>query len=206
MILFYTVELFIDSNYILAKGKPPKKKCLRLNSSIFYNTSSTSGFLFSAPPRIFASRSLFRFIYNQLMMQIKSLFSQWTKVAAILLIGGALAWTIKLGVIVSTNGAIIDTGAAALFMKIGLVLLLIGSTGIGSRLGKNRQPFLRIIAILLSPVILIGLIFLFGFIMGPLFKNTSIWYAEQEAPILIAVMVSLVVGSLLLKSLKPVVR
>ena len=137
-------------------------------------------------------------------MQLKSFFSQWTKVAALLLIGGAVAWIIKLGVIVSTNGAVIDTGAAALFMKIGLVLLLIGSTGIGNRLSKNRQPFLRIIAIVLSPVILIGLIFLFGFIMGPLFKNTSIWYAEQEAPILIAVMVSLVVGSLLLKSYKQV--
>lgn len=137
-------------------------------------------------------------------MQLKSLFAQWTKVAALLLIGGALAWMIKLAVIISTNGEVINTGAAALFMKIGLVLLLIGSTAIGNRLGKNRQLFVRIIAIILSPVILIGLILLLGFITGPLFKSTSIWYAEQEAPILIAVVVSLVVGSLILKSYKPV--
>lgn len=137
-------------------------------------------------------------------MQLKTFFSQWTKVAAFLLLGGATAWILKLGVIIATNGEVIDTGAAALFMKIGLLLLLIGSTGIGNQLSANRAILLRTLAIILSPVFLVGLIFLFGFVTGPLFKNTGIWYAEQEAPILVAVLVSMLVSYLLFKSSKPV--
>jgi hypothetical protein len=139
-------------------------------------------------------------------MQPQLLFSKWTKVAALLLMGGALAWTIKLSVIISTNGQVIDTGAAALFMKIGLFLLLIGSTGIGNRLSENRVPFLRVIAILISPLFLIAPIFLFSFLTGPLVKNSSLWYAQQEAPIAVAVVVSLIIGLLLYKSYKPAAR
>lgn len=136
-------------------------------------------------------------------MQLKFIFSNWTKVAAFLLMGGALAWIIKLTVIVATNGQVIDTGAAALFMKIGLLLLAIGSTGIGNRLTVNRAVLLRVIAIVLSPVLLFALILLFGFVTEPLFKNTSLWYAEQEAPIAVAVLVSLLVSIILHRSYKP---
>lgn len=139
-------------------------------------------------------------------MQLHLLFSKWTKVAALLLMGGALAWAIKLSVIIATNGQVITTGAAALFMKIGLLLLLIGSTGIGNRLSVNRVPVLRVIAIIVSPLFLIAPIFLFSFIAGPLFKNSSLWYAQQEAPIAVAVAVSLIIGFLLYKSYKPIAR
>ena len=139
-------------------------------------------------------------------MQTKRLFSNWTQTATFFLIGGALAWATKLAIIVSTNGRIIDTGAAALFMRIGLLLLLVGSTAIGSRLSANRTALLRVLAIVLSPVILFGLFFLPGFFITPLLANSSIWYAQQEAPIAIAVVVSAVAGFILLKSLNPVAR
>lgn len=96
-------------------------------------------------------------------MQTKQLFSNWTQTASIILLGGALAWSIKLTIIVATNGRIIDTGAAALFMRVGLLLLLIGSTAIGSRLTVNRATLLRILAFLLSPVILFGLFYCLAF-------------------------------------------
>ncbi len=139
-------------------------------------------------------------------MQLKSFFSNWTKVAALLLMGGALAWIIKLGVIVSTNGEVIDTGAAALLMKVGIISLAIGSTGIGNRLSANRALWLRIIAIVLSPAILFALFLLAGFIAGPLFKNINLWYAQQEAPIAIAVVVSSFIGILLYRNYKPAIQ
>lgn len=126
--------------------------------------------------------------------------------AALFLLSGALAWIIKLGVIVATNGQIIDTGAAVLMMKTGLILLGLGSTGIGYRLSVNRAVWLRVLAILLSPVLLFALFLLVGFWAVPLFKNSSLWYAEQEAPIAIAVVVSLLIGVLLYRSYKPAVH
>ena len=139
-------------------------------------------------------------------MQVKLLFSKWTRIAGLLLIGGALAWTIKLGVIISTNGKIIDTGAAALFMKIGLFFLAVGSTGIGNRLSHKQAVLLRIIAILLSPVVVFGSCLLFGMLTSPLFSNSSVWYAQQEAPIAFAAIVYLAVGFLLFRNYQPVAR
>lgn len=137
-------------------------------------------------------------------MKLKLLFSNWTQIAGLLLIGGALAWTIKLGVIIATNGRIIDSGAAAFFMKIGILLLIIGSTGIGSRFSLHRALLLRTMAILLSPLVAFGSVFLIGLIICPLFENSSIWYAQQEAPIAIAVVVYFLVGYLLYRTYKPV--
>jgi hypothetical protein len=139
-------------------------------------------------------------------MQLKLLFSKWTQVAGLLLIGGALAWTIKIGVIISTNGRIIDTGAAALFMKIGLVMLIVGSTGVGNRLSLNRALVLRVIAIILSPVVVFGALILIGSLITPLFKNLDVWYAQQEAPIALAVIFNLAIGYILYRSHKSVTQ
>ena len=136
-------------------------------------------------------------------MQLKALFTRWTKLAALFLMGGAFAWTLKLAVIISTNGRIIDTGAAAFLMKVGLVLLLIGSTGIGYRLSQNRQLWLRIVAILISPFLLFAAFMPFAWMAGPLFNDIPVWYAQQEAPIAIAVLVSFAIGYLLYRSYQP---
>jgi hypothetical protein len=135
-------------------------------------------------------------------MQAKSLFSNWTPLAALLLIGGALAWMLKLAVIIYTNGQIINTGAAALLMKVGLLMLLVGSTGIGYRLSKNRTLLLRVLAMVLSPLVLFGSFLLFAMISTPLFENSQVWYAQQEAPIGLAVFVYMAIGYLLYRSSK----
>lgn len=137
-------------------------------------------------------------------MQLRSLFSRWTQVAGLLLMGGALAWTIKLCIIIATNGRIINTGAAALLMKIGIVLLLVGSTGIGNRLSRNRALWLRIISIILSPIVVFGLLILISTFIVPLFQHIDLWYAQQEAPIALAVIVCMPIGYILYKSYKSV--
>ena len=139
-------------------------------------------------------------------MHLRLLFSKWTPIASLLMMSGALAWMIKLCVIISTDGRIIDTGAAALFMRAGLILLIVGSTAIGHRLSVNRKFLLRIIAIILSPIVVFGSFLLFGMITNPLFKNSSVLYAQQEAPIAVAVIVYLSVGFSLYRSYNSVAR
>ncbi|MFD3003025.1 hypothetical protein ACFS7Z_21855 [Pontibacter toksunensis] len=141
-------------------------------------------------------------------MQLKSPYSKWTQIAGLLLIGGAIAWIIKFSVIVATNGQVINTGAAALFMKIGLLMLGIGSTGIGYRLSLHRSLLLRTAAIMLSPVVVFASFLLLAKIIGPLFNtllsNSNVWYAQQEAPIALAVVFYLSIGCLLFRSYKPI--
>ena len=139
-------------------------------------------------------------------MQWKIFLSKWTRVAGLILIGGALAWALKLSVIIWTNGRIIDTGAAAILMTTGILMLMVGSTGIGCRLSQGGPLWLRLIAMLLSPALVFGSFILFPMITGPLFKNSSVWYAQQESPIALAVVVYLVIGYLLYRSSKPVAQ
>lgn len=141
-------------------------------------------------------------------MKLKPLFSKWTQIAALLLIGGAFAWIIKLTVIVATNGQVINTGAAALFMKLGLLMLGIGSTGIGYRLSLHRSLLLRIAAIILSPVVVFASLLVLAKLIDPLFNTllsySNVWYAQQEAPIALAVIFYLFIGYLLFRSYKPI--
>ncbi|PTX22205.1 hypothetical protein C8N40_10127 [Pontibacter mucosus] len=133
-------------------------------------------------------------------MQLKLLFSRWAQVAGLFLMGGTLAWAIKLAVIVSTNGRIITSGAAAFFMATGIVLLIIGSTGIGYYLSRNRSVLVRVIAMLLSPALVFGSFILIGMVTNPLLQNSSIWYAQQEAPIGVAVILYMAVGYFLFRN------
>jgi hypothetical protein len=137
-------------------------------------------------------------------MQLKLLSLKWTQLAGLLLVGGALAWAIKLCVIIATHGQIIDTGAAAWLMKMGLMMLMIGSTGIGYRLSMHRTLLLRILALMLSPVTVFGSFLLFSIITTPLVENSSVWYAQQEAPIALAVIVYMTVGYILYRSYQAV--
>ena len=136
-------------------------------------------------------------------MQPKPLFANWTQIASALLMVGALAWAIKLSVIISTNGRIIDTGAAALLMKTGIPLLLIGSTGIGSSFNTKRNTLIRTLAILLSPVLLFGACFLITTLLNPLVQNSTVWYAAQELPIAVVILVCFPVGLFLYKRFQP---
>ncbi|HEV7333497.1 MAG TPA: hypothetical protein VGN63_20855 [Flavisolibacter sp.] len=137
-------------------------------------------------------------------MQPKTIFANWTQFASTLLMGGALAWALKLSVIISTNGRIIDTGAAALLMKVGIPLLLIGSTCLGSSFTTNQNAFIRILAILLSPVLLFGACFLITTSLNPLVQDSSVWYAAQELPIAVVVLVCFPLGLFLYKRFQPV--
>jgi hypothetical protein len=133
------------------------------------------------------------------MTKLKLILSNWTQIAGLILISGAVAWAIKLIIIISTNGRIINTGAAAFFMTAGLLMLILGSTGIGLRLSRGRHVFLQGLAVVLSPALMFGSFILFSTITNPLLTGSSIGYAQEEAPIGLAVIVYLIVGYFLIK-------
>ena len=74
-----------------------------------------------------------------------SLWKWWIASAGIALIAGGVAWILKLWVIVATGGRVVATGAAATFLELGLVLLAVGSAGIGVRLMMSQEPSMRIV-------------------------------------------------------------
>ena len=86
----------------------------------------------------------------------------WIAVAGAALIVGGIAWIAKLWVIVATDGRVVATGAAATFLELGLVLLIVGSTGIGVRVMIRQEPSMRVVLALASPLVLLGV----GYIVG----------------------------------------
>jgi hypothetical protein len=74
-----------------------------------------------------------------------SFWKWWIAIAGTALIAGGVAWLLKLWVIVATDGRVVATGAAATFLDFGLVLLIVGSTGIRVRLMMSQDPSMRVV-------------------------------------------------------------
>ena len=86
----------------------------------------------------------------------------WIALAGTALIAGGVAWLSKLWVIVATDGRVVATGAAATFLDLGLVLFIVGSTGIGVRLMMSQEPSMRVVLAVASPLVLLGV----GYALG----------------------------------------
>jgi hypothetical protein len=131
-----------------------------------------------------------------------SLWRWWIAIAGTALIAGGVAWLSKLWVIVATDGRVVATGAAATFLELGLVLLIVGSTGIGVRLMMNQEPSMRIVLAVASPVVLLGVGYAVGgvigyavLLIGSALAGVAVpGYLLQEAGILGLAMIGLVAG------------
>ena len=86
----------------------------------------------------------------------------WIAIAGTTLIAGGVAWLSKLWVIAATDGRVVATGAAATFLEVGLVLLIVGPTGIGVRVMMSQEPSMRVVLGLASPLVFLGV----GYIVG----------------------------------------
>lgn len=86
----------------------------------------------------------------------------WIAISGTTLIAGGVAWLLKLWVIVATDGRVVATGAAATFLELGVVLLIVGSTGIGVRVMMSQEPSMRVVLGLASPLVFLGI----GYIAG----------------------------------------
>jgi hypothetical protein len=140
-----------------------------------------------------------------------SLWNWWIAIAGSSLIAGGVAWFSKLWVIVATDGRVVATGAAASSLELGLVLLIVGSTGIGVRLMIRQEPSMRVVLALASPLVLLGVGYAAGGVIG--YSILVIWgafagiavpsYLLAEAGILGLAMIGLVAGVWLVAYVAP---
>ena len=124
-----------------------------------------------------------------------ALWKWWIAIAGTALIVGGVAWLLKLGVIVATDGRVVATGAAATFLELGLVLLAVGSTGIGVRLMMSQEASMRVVLAVASPLVLIGVGYAVGGLIGGAIAGVAVpSYLLAEAGILGLAVIGLVAG------------
>ena len=122
----------------------------------------------------------------------------WVATAGWLLVGGAVAWLAKIAVIVAHDSHDLDRGAAAWLMRLGLVGLVTGATGVGLWLARRGSWPVRIAAVLLAPVVLAASLVALGSLAASAVGSRGPAYAREEGGIVLAAAIWLAVGVWLL--------
>ena len=124
-----------------------------------------------------------------------SLWRWWMAIAGVALVVVGVVWILKLWVIVSTDGRVTHTGAAAAFLELGLVLLMVGSRGVGVQLAMNQETSMRIVLAVASPLVLLGVGYALGGGIGGAIVGVAVpSYLPAEAGILGLAVVGLLAG------------
>ena len=123
---------------------------------------------------------------------------RWSTIAGWLTLIGSTAWFAKLAVIVWSNGQIIDTGAAAWLLRIGLICLLVGALGFALWLTRQRRSLVRLIAAVVSPVVFLGSFLVLDTLAAAVVGGRGPAYLAAEAGMGVAAAVWLVLGVWLL--------
>ncbi len=96
----------------------------------------------------------------------------------------------------------VATGAAATFLELGLVLLIVGSTGVGVRVMMSQEPSMRVVLALASPLVFLGVGYIAGggigyaiLVIGGALAGTGVpAYLLAESAILGLAVIGLVAG------------
>jgi hypothetical protein len=123
---------------------------------------------------------------------------RWSMIAACLSLLGGAAWLAKFAVIVATDGRVATTGAAAWFMRLGLVCLFAGGTGGPLWLARRGRGLVRAAAVLLSPVAVAASLVAVGSLAARAVGTRGPAYLHDEIGIAAAALVWLAVGAGLL--------
>ena len=124
-----------------------------------------------------------------------SLWKWWVAIAGTALVVGGVVWILKLWVIVATDGRVIHTGAAGASLELGLVLLMVGSRGVGVQLAMNQETSMRIVLAVASPLVLLGVGYALGGGIGGAIVGVGVpSYLPAEAGILGLAVVGLLAG------------
>jgi hypothetical protein len=124
---------------------------------------------------------------------------QWSRIAGWLSATGGAAWLVKIAVIAAKDGRELDTGAAAWLMRLGLVCLLLGSTGVPLWLTRRRPTAARVAAVLASPIVLAASLVTLGSLATMAVGSRGPAWVRGEAGIVVAGAFWLVVGAALLR-------
>ena len=125
---------------------------------------------------------------------------RWSNTAGWLLVSGGLAWLAKIAVIVAKDGRELDTGAAAWLMRLGLVCLFVGVTGVGLWLARRYGTAARAVAVFLSPVALAASLLGLGTAAVSVLGTRGPAYLREEIGIVVGAVAWLAVGAWLLSA------
>jgi general stress protein CsbA len=110
---------------------------------------------------------------------------------------GGLGWLAKLVVIIATDGAVVDEGAAAVFYLLGLALMIVGSMAGAVLLTYRRSRWIVTTAALLSPAVYFAAFIVLDGLAKALVGDRGPAYLRDEAGILATDIVALLVGTLI---------
>ena len=119
---------------------------------------------------------------------------RWSWIAGWLTLLGGVAWLAKIAVIVAKDGRDLDTGPAAWLMRLGLVGLFSGATGVALWLARRSRVVTRVVAVLLSPVALACSLLVIGTLATSALGKRGPAYLEAEIGIVAAAAVWLLIG------------
>ena len=105
--------------------------------------------------------------------------AKWTRLAAMILIGGGVGWLLKLIAIPTTGGEDYESPVIALFFFVGLLGMLVGSTALGSRLAEGASLPLYLLALLVSPIAAWVVFMLLDGVLKPVGEAGPVWYRDE---------------------------
>jgi hypothetical protein len=120
---------------------------------------------------------------------------RWSRIPGTVVAAGGVLWLAKLIVIVSTDGRVIDDGAAAVLYLFGLVVLATGSALIGYWLTEGYGALMRIAAGILGVAGFVVVFLLFDAIGSFLVGQRGPAYAADEAGIFLTTVLALAIGA-----------
>ena len=117
----------------------------------------------------------------------------WLRIATGLVLAGAVAWLVKLGVIVATETTTGNIGTAVFFLT-GFFLLLLGAGALGVWLARNLHVALRVVAGLVGATVFFMSMNWIDTGMKSVFGDAGPEYIHDEWGILAAAITWLLVG------------
>ena len=114
--------------------------------------------------------------------------TRWTRVSAMILVGGGVAFALKLIAIPTTGGDDFESGVVALLFFAGMFGMLVGSTTLGSRFAEDRPLAVYVLALVLSPMLIWFVFILLDGVLKPIGEAGPDWYVDEAGITAIAVL------------------
>ena len=114
--------------------------------------------------------------------------ARWTRVSAMILVGGGIAFLLKLIAIPTTGGDDYESGVVALLFFAGMFGMLVGSTTLGSRFAERRPLAVYVLALALSPIVTWFVFILLDGGLKPIGEAGPDWYVDEAGITAIAVL------------------
>ena len=109
-----------------------------------------------------------------------------------ILVGGGIAFLLKLVAIPTTGGEDFESPVVALFFFAGMFGMFVGSTSLGSRLAERAPLTVYVLALVLSPIVIWVVFLLLDEGLKPIGEAGPDWYVDEAG---ITVMAVLMIGT-----------